>query len=649
MAFEVTITTPLSDTFQVVDFSGAEAISQAFAYDLQLAATNASIDFSKILGQPAAVTISLPNGTPQYFHGIVTSFRQGAQETTGSTTYYARLEPWFALLRMNVQQRIFQNQSTLQIIKSIFSDLNLSDFKDSTTGSYTAREYCVQYGETTFAFISRLLESEGIFYFFTHAAGAHTMVLADDASAFAALPSDATLQFSPTSRSWEQMDALLEGSLHQQVVAASVAADDFNFITPTTDLYSKTSGSSSAAFSNVLAIYQYPGLFQAKDAGDTSTGLSLTSLEADQQHLTGSSQNRLFHAGYKFTLAGHYRSDANADYVLRSVEHHYTLQNNAYSNRFVTFPSSIQFRPAMVTPRPIIAGVQTAIVTGKSGEEIWTDQYGRIKLKFHWDQSTAQDDTSSCWVRVSQAWAGQQWGSIYLPRVGQEVVVQFLDGNPDRPLVTGSVYNGQQTVPYALPANQTRSTIKSSSSKGNAGYNELCFEDKAGSEEIYLQAQKDLNVTVLNDQTSTITNNRTTTVSQKDDSLTVSQGNRTIAVSQGNETHTVGGKRDLTVTGNESHTNQAKFTQTVSGDFSLSISGNLTISVDGSISIKSGTSFDNQAGTSLSHKAGTSLTAQASTAISLESDGTMSSKANATNTVQSSGITEIKGSLVKIN
>lgn len=625
MAFEVTITTPLSDTFQVVDLSGAEAISEAFAYDLQLASSSASIDFSKILGQPAAITISLPSGTPQYFHGIVTSFRQGAQEKTGSTTYYARLEPWFALLRMNVQQRIFQNQSALQIVKSIFSDLNLSDFKDSTTGSYTAREYCVQYGETTFAFISRLLESEGIFYFFTHAADAHTMVLADDASAFVALGSDATLQFSPSGRSWEQMDALLEGSLRQQMVAASVSSDDFNFVTPTTDLFSKTAGSSSGAFSNVLSVYHYPGLFQAKDAGETATGLMLTSLEADQQQLTGSSQNRLFHAGYKFTLAGHYRSDANADYVLRSVEHHYTLQDNVYSNQFVAFPSSMQFRPPMATPRPIIPGVQTAIVTGKSGEEIWTDQYGRIKLKFHWDQSSAQDDTSSCWVRVAQGWAGQQWGSIYLPRVGQEVVVQFLDGNPDRPMVTGCVYNGQQTVPYALPANQTRSTVKSSSSKGNSGYNELCFEDKAGSEEIYLQAQKDLNITVLNDQTSTITNNRTTTVSQKNDSLTVSQGNRSIAVSQGNETHTVGGKRDVTVTGNESHTNQAKFTQTVTGDFALSVTGNLTISVDGSVSIKS------------------------VGAMSLESDATMSSKANATNTVQSSAITEIKGSLVKIN
>lgn len=649
MAFEVTITTPLSDTFQVVEFSGSEAISQAFGYDVQLSSTSASIDFSGILGHPVAITMSLPSGTPQYFHGIVTSFRQGGQASTGNTTYYARLEPWFALLRMNVQQRIFQNQSVPQIVKSIFSDLNLSDFKDSTTASYTAREYCVQYGETTFAFISRLLESEGIFYFFTHTASAHTLVLADDASAFAALPSDATLQFSPTGRSWEQMDALQNGALRNQLVPNSVSADDFNFITPTTDLYTKTSGSSEGTFSNVLAIYQYPGLFQAKDAGETATGLMLTGLEADQQQLIGSSQNRMFHAGYKFTLAGHYRSDANSDYVLRSVDHHYSLENNAYGNQFASFPSSVQFRPPMVTPRPIIPGVQTAIVTGKSGEEIWTDQYGRIKLKFHWDQSSAQDETSSCWVRVAQGWAGQQWGSIYLPRVGQEVVVQFLDGNPDRPLVTGCVYNGQQTVPYALPANQTRSTVKSSSSKGNSGYNELCFEDKAGSEEIYLQAQKDLNITVLNDQTSTITNNRTTTVSQKDDALTVSQGNRTIAVSQGNETHTVGGKRDLTVTGNETHTNSAKFTQTVSGDYSLSISGNLTISVDGSVSIKSGTSFENQAGTSLTQKAGTSLTAQASTSISLESDGTMSSKANATNTVQSSGITEIKGSLVKIN
>lgn len=641
MPADVTFSSPLSDTLQVMSFSGSEAISETFLFDFELSCSNASLDFTQIVGQPVALTLALPSGDSQYLHGVVTAFRQGGQDASGSVSYYARVEPWFALLRMNVQQQIFQNKTVPDILKAVFSALSLSDFKDATTGTYPTREYCVQYGETTYDFLSRLMESEGIFYFFTHTASAHTLVLADDSSAFAAVPGAATLQATPSGRTWQQVDALRTAEIEQRLVPVQVSSDDFNFTTPTTDLYATTSGTGGGKYASALSVYQYPGLFQAQADGETATGLTLTSLEAEQQQLAGSSASRAFHTGAKFTLAGHYRSDANAEYVLRSIQHSYRAQDDVYSNAFTAFPSANTFRPPQRTPQAIVRGAQTALVVGKSGEEIWTDQYGRIKVKFHWDQSAAQDDTASCWIRVAQSAAGQQWGSISIPRVGQEVIVQFLDGNPDRPIVTGCVYNGAQTVPYALPANQTRTTLKTSSSKGNSGNNELCFEDKAGSEQIFLQAQKDLNISVLGDQTSTIANNRSTTVSQKDDTLTISQGNRTVDVTQGNETHTVGGKRDLSVTGNESHTNQAKFTQTVAGDFALSISGNLTISVEGSVSIKSGTSFAQQAGTSYS--------AQAATSMSLQSDGTLESKANATNSVQGQAMVEIKGGLVKIN
>jgi type VI secretion system secreted protein VgrG len=640
MALDVTITTPLSDTLQIVSLTGKEAISETFLFELELSSINAGIVFTQILGQPVALTFHLPTGDTQYTHGIVTAFRQGAQSGDGSVSYLARIEPWTALLRMNVQQRIFQNQSVPDILKAVFSALSLTDFKDSLTGTYTAREYCVQYNETTFDFISRLMESEGIFYFFTHTASAHTLVLADDAAAFTTLPGVTNITFDVTQRSWEMSDVLTEGNLEQRLVPSQVSADDFNFVTPTTDLYSITQGTGSGTFASVLSVHRYPGVFQAKNDGETSTGIALTSLEAEQQSFTGRSNCRAFHSGGKFTLAGHYRTDANTSYVLRSIEHNYQASEDSYNNAFTAFPSSRTFRPPQSTPRAVIRGVQTALVVGKAGEEIWTDQYGRVKVKFHWDQSSAQDETSSCWIRVAQGWAGQQWGSIFIPRVGQEVIVQFLDGDPDRPLITGAVYNGQQTVPYTLPDQQTKSTIKSSSSKGNSGYNELRFEDKAGSEEIFVQAQKDLNVTVLNNHTSTIT---------KDRAVTVSQGNRTVAVTQGNETHTVGGKRDLTITGDESHTNSAKFTHTVSGDYSLSISGNLSISVSGSVSITSGTSFTNQAGTSLVNKAATSLTNQAGSSLSLTSDGTLSANGTASASVQSSGVLQIKGAMVQIN
>ena len=621
MALDVSITTPLADALEVAGFSGEEAISQPFLFHVDLTSVSASIDFTQIVGKPVAVKLSLPDGEAQYLNGIVTSFGQGGQNERGAATYYARVEPWLALLRMNVNYRIFQNLTVPQIIDQSFTNLGLTDYKNSLTGTYEAREYCVQYGETTLDFVSRLMESEGIFYFFTHTADAHTMVLADDASAFADLPGIETIRFDQTGRSWETIDAMTEGAVEQQLVPAKHSADDFNFVTPATDLLSISQGAAGGNFASVLSIYEYPGLFQTKDAGEAATNNRLSSHEVEQQLLRGSSMCRAFHAGYKFTLAGHYRTDANVSYVLRSVRHE--LGRDGYSNSFVALPASVKYRPAAVTPKARIYSAQTAIVVGKSGEEIWTDRYGRIKVKFHWDQSSAQDETSSCWIRVAQTWAGAQWGSIVLPRIGQEVLVSFLDGDPDRPIVTGCVYNGQQTTPYTLPDNQTRTTIKSNSSKGGSGFNELRFEDKAGSEEVFLQAQKDMNVSVLNDQSVTVTNNRS------------------ISVSKGNETHNVQGTRSLTVAGDETHTNSGKFTQTVSGDFVLNISGNLTIQVSGSVAIQSGTSFLNKSGTSLTNQAGTSMSNEAQVSIA--------SKANASHSVESSGILELKGSLVKIN
>lgn len=647
MALDVSITTPFTDAVEVVAFTGEEVLSQPFFYRVDLSSANGSLDFSKIVGKQIAITLTLPDGQCQYVHGVVTAFGQGAQDERGATAYYAQVEPWLALLRMNMNCQIFQNLTAPQILEQVFSNLGLANYKNSLTGSYSAREYCVQYGESTFDFVSRLMESEGIYYFFTHTANAHTLILADDPSAFVALPGIDTIRFDQTGRSWKTIDAMTEGSVEQHLIPNKVSADDFNFVTPTTDLLSVSQASGAGDFAAVLSIYRYPGPFQSKDAGETITGNRLSSYEAEQQLMRGSSMCRAFHAGCQFTLADHYRASANVKYVLQSVSHR--ADSSGYSNRFVAFPASVNYRPPMVTPPPRIHSTQTAIVVGKSGEEIWTDQYGRIKVKFHWDQSAAQDETSSCWIRVAQSWAGQQWGSIFIPRIGQEVLVSFLDGDPDRPIVTGCVFNGQQTTPYALPDNQTRSTIKSNSSKGGSGFNEFRFEDKQGSEEVFLQAQKDMNINVLGDQGITIANNRIVTISQKDDTLTITQGNRSISVSQGNETHTVQGKRDLTIVGDETHTNSAKFSQTVSGDFALNISGNLSIQVSGSISIQSGTSFENQAGTSLLNKSGTSLTNQAGTSMSNEAQVSISSKANASHSVESSGILELKGSMVKIN
>jgi type VI secretion system secreted protein VgrG len=284
-----------------------------------------------------------------------------------------------------------------------------------------------------------------------------------------------------------------------------------------------------------------------------------------------------------------------------------------------------RFRPPLRTAKPRIAGSQTALVVGAAGEELWTDAHGRIKVQFHWDQRGAKDENSSCWVRVAQAWSGPGWGGFVLPRVGQEVVVSFLEGDPDRPLVTGCVYNGTNAPPYALPDARTRTTLKSSSSPGGDGFNELRFEDKAGEEEVYLHAQKDLTVEVGNA--------RTVTVSEADDTLTVNKGNRSVTVETGNETLTVAGTREIKVTGAETHTSEADFNHTVGGSLTVEVTGNVTIKASGSLSL--------EAGTSVSIKAGTALT--------LEGGTTMTLKGAASGTVDGGGMLTVKGGLVKIN
>lgn len=644
------VTTPLgADKFILKSFQGEERISGLFHYRLELISTDDSIDFSSIVGKNVTITIILPGTDKQYVNGVVGRFSQ-AGKSARFTTYHADVYPWFWLLTMNSDHRIFQNKTVPDIIKQVFSDLSFTDFKDSLTKTYSPREYCVQYGETAFNFVSRLMESEGIFYFFNHASSVHTLVLADDSSAYLSMPGLSTVQASASGRAWETADALLECQVRQEVTAGQYKSDDYNFETPSTDLVATTSGSDTSR-----SLYYYPGDYTTASDGETVTSLRLDSFQAPGKLITGSSMCRAFHAGCKFTLANHYRADANTDYILSSVTHQGTQED--YSNSFEAFPSTAKFRPAQVTPRPKIVGSQTAAVVGKSGEEIWTDQYGRIKVQFHWDQLGKNDENSSCWIRVAQGWAGKAWGSIFVPRIGQEVVVSFLEGNPDRPLVTGCVFNAQQTVPYTLPDDQTRSTIKTNSSKGGSGFNEIRFEDKKDSEEIFIQAQKDMNITVLNDRATTVKNNRTTTVQEKDDSLVVDKGNRSIKVNTGNETHEVKGTRALAITGNETHANKADFTQNVTGNFTLKVSGNLSIEVSGSVSIKAGTSFDNKAGTALTNKAGTaltnesgtSLTNKAGTSMSNEASISIESKANASHTVESSGIMTVKGSLVKIN
>jgi type VI secretion system secreted protein VgrG len=618
------ISTPLgADVLHLRAFAGYEAVSEPFQFSLNMISENAGIDLDSIVGQTVTVTIDLPGQQKRYIHGYVTSFHQLGKDPN-QTFYQAEIRPWFWLLTMERNCRIFQNQTVVQIIEGLFGELGFTDFRNALTGTYQQREYCVQYAESVFDFVSRLMEDEGISYFFEHEDGKHNLVMGDSTDAhepcpglevaYFALPSAGDTMYDP--------EVVTGCSVEQQVVPKKHALEDFNFETPTNDLLVEAEGSGLDH-----RVYDYPGDFTLVNDGNTRVDLRVEASEATKHRLRGESYCRAFTPGYSFELSRHYRDDFNRSYVLRRVSHQADAES--YTNSFEAFRDDVVFRPPRVTPLPRIAGSQTAIVTGKSGEEIWTDSFGRIKVQFHWDQEGQFDENSSCWIRVDQGWAGKQWGGFFLPRIGQEVIVSFLEGDPDRPIVTGSVYNGEQMPPYGLPDEQTKSTLKSLSSKGGSAaenYNEIRYEDKMGEEEFYVQAEKDMNILVKNDrskevqndETNTIKNNRTTTIQEGNETLTVSQGDRTVEVTAGNETYTVGGTREATVTGDETRNSEANLTAevggnqdlkitgnddfevggnqtgkvtgnqdiTVSGNYTLTVSGNLTINVTGNIMLK---------------------------------------------------------------
>jgi type VI secretion system secreted protein VgrG len=671
----LSVSTPLGkDALVLQSLSGHEDIFGLFSSHLEMTGSSSSLSAASIVGENAAVTLETASGTTRYFHGKVARFIQGPTDEWG-TTYWADLVPWTWFLTLSSDCKIFQNMSVPDIITQVCSDLGFTDLKKSLKQSYDEREYCVQYRETAYQFICRLMAEEGIFFFFEFAESSHTMVLADDASAHAAISGLDSAEYSTPfgAESRWRGDVLTSLQLETAVTTGKVAYDDYNFETPSTQLLVKVTGSGST-----MQRYDYPGRFMTKDNGESYASLRMQGYELPGTTINGDSTIPLLTAGGVMSVINHPRSDVNADWVLLSVTHQISQQG--YHNSYTAFPKDTPFRPWPDVQKPLIAGTQTATVVGKSGEEIWTDKYGRIKVLFHWDQVGAADENASCWVRVAQGWAGKSWGAWFLPRIGQEVVISFLEGDPDRPLVTGSVYNAEQTVPYGLPSEQTKSTLKSNSSKGGGGFNELRFEDKKDSEEVYLQAQKDMNVLINNQRETTVDKaddiltlnegNRTTTIKKGDDSLTLETGSRTKSIKK-DETVTIEGKSTETITGAEAHTNKDDFTHKVTGDYTLTIDGALTIKAKSIViestgttvaiksstetSIKAGTNASLEGGQNLDTKAGMNATHKASMGMTLdgglqlEGKGTqISMTGSAMGTFDGGGIGNFKGGITNL-
>ncbi|HZZ78331.1 MAG TPA: type VI secretion system tip protein VgrG, partial [Gemmataceae bacterium] len=543
------VSTPLGkDVLVLSGFSGREEISRPFRYQLDMLSEKTDITPQSLVGKTVSWSVQYPDQEPRYFSGIISRFSAGGKLMRGTRNYRAEIVPWLWLLTRTANCRMFQNKSVPDIIKAIFDAYGFTDYQLNLKGTHSPWEYCVQYRETAFNFISRLMEQEGIFYYFKHENGKHTMILCDQKSGYADTmpgPLDSNHVFE-----WEHQYEFRTGKWSQT---------DYNFATPSTNLFTTTPTTLDLPDSSKFEMFDYPGDYEIKGDGDGLTRLRMEEDEAAFNVVTGSSDIHDLSAGVKFKLDDHdFESEAATGYVVTAIQHNaeetpYTTTTitGSYSNVFTCIPDTVTFRTPRATPKPIVSGPQTAVVVGPKGEEIYTDKYGRVKVQFFWDREGKKDENSSCWIRVAENWAGKNWGVIFNPRIGQEVIVEFLEGDPDRPIITGRVYNAEQMPPYDLPANQTQSTIKTRSSKGGGteNFNELRFEDKKGSEEIYFHAEQDFNRVVENNdtlkvgspqakdgsQTIEIYKDRTETIKTGNEKVTVEKGNRDVIISMGNE------------------------------------------------------------------------------------------------------------------
>lgn len=553
----------VSDDLFLYRMTGSERLGRLFEYELELLCENSSLNLQTLLGNPISVELELEESGTRHFHGIVTKVSQLGMLGSRFYLYRATMHPtpWLATRRSNC--RVMPAQTAVpDIVQTILRDHGYTDLKLQLSGSYKPREYCVQYRETDFNFISRLMEEEGIYYFFQHTASSHTMVLCDAVSAHAPMPGTSTLNYTAAVGSGDVSEYIYDWSLNQEIRPGKYTLKDYDFIHPSAPLKEDFTLPATHP-QHDKEMYDYPGGYtQASNNGPTFAQIRMEEQRAEFERCQALGNVRNLATGSTFTLAGYPRDDQNAEHLVVATQLH--IQNNRFaafgipdggeefSCSYEVMNTSFVYRSPRYTGKPVVQGVQTAVVVGNSGDEITTDEYGRVKVQFPWDRLGTNDQNSSCWIRVAQIWAGKNWGGLFIPRIGMEVIVDFLEGNPDNPIIIGCVYNATQTTPYTLPDNKTQSGILSRSTLngGTDNANHFRFEDKKGSEEILIHAEKDFTFEVENNdnrtigssksddgsQTVSIYNKRTVTIDQSDDTLTLNNGNRAGTISKGNDT-----------------------------------------------------------------------------------------------------------------
>ncbi|MBL9104843.1 MAG: type VI secretion system tip protein VgrG [Myxococcales bacterium] len=510
---------------RVVRFTGSEALSGGFEFRLELCGPE--VELATLLGKEALLTIESVD-TPRHVHGILAELEY-IGESRQHCLYTALLVPRTWKLHHRSDSRIFQRKTTQSIVTEVLTKAGISgnQFRFALTGSYSPRDYCVQYRETDHDFVSRLLEEDGIAYHFEHSTDNHALVFSDSGNS-PPIPGDAEIWFNPPQGEVFDREHVMHVRVGEVIRTDKVSLRDFNLHRPDLPM----EASATVPPDRNLEAYDFPGEYQdnsgggnAPDRGPTLAKTRLDAIQTARRLTLGHSDSPRLTAGHRFTLEGHPRANVDGELRLLKITHRgeqpQALDQDAgdksfeYYNDFVAMPQKQPYRPPRVTPRPAVRGVQTATVTGPPGEEIHVDEWGRVKIQFHWDRIDGFDDDSSCWVRVSQLWAGNNWGAMFIPRVGHEVIVDFIEGDPDRPIITGRIYHGNNPVPYPLPNHKTKSTIKSDTYQGG-GYNEFRYEDQKGAEQIFMHAQRNLDIRVLNDRMETILHDRHLTVGQFD-------------------------------------------------------------------------------------------------------------------------------------
>ena len=632
-------------------------ISSIFSGRLITHQSERDIDPSDFCDRFHHCTLVGPAGKVGALNGLITKTTRG-QSTVRSTAHTLELRPWFWFLKQGTGCRVFQNKTVPEIVKAVAQEAGYADLKESLTATYPKLEYVVQYNESDFDFLSRLMEEAGIFYYFTHEKNKHTMVLADSPQGCAAGPE---LQWIGENFPDTPDTCIWNVGLEQSVQPSMTRVDDYNYLTPTASLLAKSGQGYPCEM-------EFGTGHSTQSDGETMASRRLDGFENSALELTAESSHSGLSAGMIFSMKGHPQSDLNKKWLITSLE--MTIEESGRCRvKLWAIPGDKTFRPPRRHPRPRVFGPLTGVVCGKSGEEIWTDEHGRVKVRFHWDHKTKADENASAWLRVAQPWGGKGHGAFFLPRVGDEVLISFLGGDPDRPVVTGSVYSAAAKSPWPLPDQNTVSGFKGLSSPNpkDQGGNEISFDDKKDEERLYFHAQKLLEILVEEERRVTITGEggdsltlekggKSILIKKGGLTLTLDEGDRSVDLKKGGDTLKVKGDRTVTVDGAETCHTKKNLELKVDGNYTITIKGDLTIKAnnirlesDQALNAKSGAALEIKAGSALKAQSGTDAQVKAGTGLTLAGGTTFKLSGSAKGEVNGGGMLEVKGGLVKLN